>query len=78
MQITPAALSVVQAAQYLGVSRASLYRLLSSGELRTTKIGGRTLVRRVDADAFLEASVGVLSPRGEKTKATDDQGSILT
>lgn len=78
MQITPAALSVVQAAQYLGVSRASVYRLMNSGDLRTTKLGGRTLIRRVDADALLEASVGAVVPRGGKTKASGDQGSILT
>lgn len=77
MQITPAALSVTQAAQYLGVSRASLYRLLNSGELRTTKLGGRTLIRRVDADALLEASVGSISTRGERKRVGPDVPGIL-
>ncbi len=77
MHITPAALSVTQAAQYLGVSRASLYRLLSSGELRTTKLGGRTLIRRVDADALLEASIGSIATRGEKNRRTPNAESIL-
>jgi excisionase family DNA binding protein len=53
----PAALNVKEAARYLGVSRANLYRLFKSGELRPAKVGGRTLVRRVDADALLERSL---------------------
>lgn len=55
---TPAALSVTAAAQYLSISRANLYRLIKAGELRPAKVGGRTLIRRVDADALLERSVG--------------------
>jgi excisionase family DNA binding protein len=48
-----AAFSVVQAAVYIGISRNGVYRAFKSGALRPTKVGGRTLVRRVDADAFL-------------------------
>lgn len=47
------ALTVGEAAAYFRVSRASVWRLLRSGELPRTRIGGRTVVRRVDADAFL-------------------------
>ena len=53
----PAALRVNEAARYLGISRANLYRLFQSGDLKPAKIGGRTLVRRIDADALLERSV---------------------
>ena len=49
---TPA-LSVSEAAEYLRISRSSVYRLFSTGELRARKIGKRTLVRREDADALL-------------------------
>lgn len=55
--VTPAAFNVEEAAHYLGISRANLYKLFKSGALRSTKIGGRTLVRRIDADALLERSV---------------------
>lgn len=53
----PAAMSVNVAARYIGISRANLYRLLKSGELKFAKIGSRTLVRRVDADRFLATAV---------------------
>lgn len=53
----PAALSVNEAARYLSISRANLYRLFKNGDLRPAKVGGRTLVRRVDADRLLERSV---------------------
>lgn len=52
-----AAMTVTEATDYLRVSRASLYRLFASGELKPAKVGGRTLVRRIDADALLERSV---------------------
>lgn len=52
-----AAFTVNEAANYLRISRANIYRLFKSGELRPAKLGGRTLVRRVDADALLERAV---------------------
>lgn len=48
-----AALTVDEAAQYLRLSRSSIYRLFGTGELKARKVAGRTLVRRVDADALL-------------------------
>ncbi|SEK22426.1 helix-turn-helix domain-containing protein [Xaviernesmea oryzae] len=57
MDAIPAALSVPAASRYLGISRASLYRLIKTGALVPAKVGGRTLIRRVDADAFLEGAV---------------------
>ena len=48
-----AVLTVEELTDYFRISRASVWRLLASGQLRKTRIGGRTLVRRVDADAFL-------------------------
>ena len=53
----PAALSIEATADYLGVSVSSVWRLLRSGELPKAKIAGRTLVRRVDAEAFLARAV---------------------
>lgn len=57
-QAKPGALSVDDAATYMSISRASLYRLFKAGHLRPARIGGRTLVRRVDLDAFLERAIG--------------------
>lgn len=51
------ALSVANAAAYLSISRASIYLLIKDGSLPKVKVGHRTLIRRVDADAFLERSL---------------------
>ena len=53
----PAALSIEATADYLSVSVSSVWRLLRSGELPKAKIAGRTLVRRVDAEALLARAV---------------------
>ena len=52
----PEALSVIQAAIYLGVSRSQIYRLLADGSLDSLKIGSRRLLRRDALDALLERS----------------------
>jgi excisionase family DNA binding protein len=57
--IPSAALSVEEAADYLRVSRASVWRLLKNKSLARVRIGGRTVVRRVDLDAFLERLAAV-------------------
>lgn len=49
----PGALSVPEAADYLRVSRASVYRLIKTGELKSIKIAGRRLVRPEEADKLL-------------------------
>jgi excisionase family DNA binding protein len=36
-----------------GVSRSSAYRAMATGKLRSIKVGGRRLIRREDAEAFL-------------------------
>jgi excisionase family DNA binding protein len=51
------ALNVEETADYLRVSRATIWRLLSTKELRRVRIGGRTVIRRVDLDSFLEQAV---------------------
>jgi excisionase family DNA binding protein len=47
------ALGVVEAAKAMGLSRSSIYRLLSRGELQSVKIGARRLVRTEAIDALL-------------------------
>lgn len=41
---SPLLLSVIDAAGRLSISRATLYKLISSGAVRAIRIGGRTLV----------------------------------
>ncbi|SHH20620.1 helix-turn-helix domain-containing protein [Bradyrhizobium erythrophlei] len=57
--IPSAALTVDEAADYLRVSRATIWRLLRNKSLARARIGGRTVVRRVDAEAFLARAVDV-------------------
>ena len=52
-----AVLTISETAIYFRISRASVWRLLRTGQLKKLRIGGRTLVRRADADAFLERCV---------------------
>lgn len=44
--LDPELVSVKGTAQLLGVSRATVYNLLSSGELESVKIGSRRLIPR--------------------------------
>lgn len=48
-QFAPVLLSIPEAANYVGVSRASIYRL----GLPFVKLGRRSLVRRSDLDALV-------------------------
>lgn len=49
-------LSVTQACQALGLSRASLYRLIERRQLRRTKLLGRTLFRLSEIERLLQRS----------------------
>jgi excisionase family DNA binding protein len=45
--------SVREAAEAMGLSRSSIYRLIERGELETIKIGARRLVKRDVIERFL-------------------------
>jgi len=45
--------SIEVAAQLLGIGRTTVYDLINRGELRSTKIGRRTLLAVEDIDAFV-------------------------
>lgn len=45
--------SIREATALLGLSRSTIYRLISEGELAMHKIGGRTLIRKADLDAMM-------------------------
>ncbi len=47
------ALSIIEAARASGLSRATLYRSIASGQLKTVKIGARRLVPVHALDALL-------------------------
>ncbi|MCF7855432.1 MAG: helix-turn-helix domain-containing protein [Candidatus Pacebacteria bacterium] len=48
-------LSTVEATEYLGgISRMTLYRLVKGGQLRSVKIGTRTLFDVEDLDGFIK------------------------
>lgn len=49
-------LSVDEAAEYLRCSRKRIYDLTSQRRLPAVKDGSRTLLRRVDLDAYLEGA----------------------
>jgi excisionase family DNA binding protein len=50
------ALNIDEAANYLRVSRASLFRLFKAKKLRRTKLGDRTVVRLKDLEDLLDRS----------------------
>lgn len=52
--IMPRALTVVDAASYLGIRRGLLYRLVGEGKISARKNGGRTIFLREDLDAYLD------------------------
>ena len=49
----PQILNVPEAAEYLRLSKMSVYRLLEGGKLPGAKIASRWRVRRADLDALL-------------------------
>lgn len=49
----PVTMPVNDAADYLGISRATIYVLLREGALTKVKLGHRTLIRRVDLDRLV-------------------------
>ena len=52
-----AALSVDEAFTYLGIRRASLYRLMDSGAVLSFHIGRRRLILRSELDRYIQAQV---------------------
>jgi excisionase family DNA binding protein len=55
--IPSAALTIDEAADYIRVSRATIWRLLKNKSLARIRIGGRTVVRRTDLDELLSKLV---------------------
>jgi len=50
----PGAMSVAHVTEFLSVGRTKVYELINSGELKTVKVGRRTLVLADSVYAILE------------------------
>ena len=61
----PLLLSVSEAAELLGIHRATVYDLLATGQLRSTTLGRRRLIPRTALEAFVSA----LDHRAEREAA---------
>lgn len=53
VEIQPLAYSIEDAAKLLGLSRATIYRLLRDKRIKAVKSGHRLLFRRADLEAYL-------------------------
>jgi hypothetical protein len=51
--VQPAGMNDRDTARYPGVSGSKVWSLIEPGELPSVRLGGRTVVRVVDADALL-------------------------
>jgi excisionase family DNA binding protein len=49
------AFSINEASALIGLGRDGIYKAISDGRLRARKFGKRTLITKVDLEAFLEA-----------------------
>lgn len=52
-QQTSITLTTAEAARALGIGKTKLFELIAKGDLPALRLGGRTLVRREDIEAFV-------------------------
>lgn len=57
--LVPLAHTVPDACQRLGVSRSTLYELIASGEIRSFKVGKRTLIAESELQQLIQRKLGV-------------------
>lgn len=50
------AYKINEAATAVGISRSKLYQLIAAGELRKTRVGGRSVIRAADLEALLDGA----------------------
>lgn len=60
---TTLTLTTAEAARSLGIGKTKLFELIGNGAIPAVRLGGRTLVRRVDLEAFT-AQLPRWAPRG--------------
>lgn len=56
--LAPLAHAVPDACQRLGISRSTLYELIASGEIRSFKVGTRTLIPESELRRFIATKMG--------------------
>lgn len=54
----PLAHTVNDACRRLGISRTTIYQLIADGQIRTFKVGARTLVPEADLRRFIADKLG--------------------
>ena len=57
--LAPLAHTVPDACARLGVSRTTLYELIGSGQIRTFKVGARTLIPEAELRKFVAEKMGI-------------------
>ncbi|MBC7286465.1 MAG: helix-turn-helix domain-containing protein [Armatimonadetes bacterium] len=73
-------LDLDEVAEFLNVSRPTIYRLIRSGSLRSYKVGGRWKFRPEEIEVFLASRSNVRPPSevsadGHETSGSGGQGS---
>lgn len=61
--VSPGALTIPETAEYLGISRASVYRLVKAGKLRPKRFGRSLRIAKIELDRFLESDAEELPSR---------------
>jgi excisionase family DNA binding protein len=55
----PLSYGIPDAGRAIGVSRATIWRLVAAGEIKTFKLGNRTLIKADELRAFVERKAAV-------------------
>jgi len=66
--VLPRGMSVTDAAAYLGIHRASIYKLAKAGEVTARKVAGRTIFLRDELDRYLDALPSAFDERAENQR----------
>ena len=76
--LQPAAVSITDAAVYLGVSADTVRRLVRAGSIPHARIGNSIRIRRTDLDGYLESRISrewrPVDGRGRKMEAVAASG----
>lgn len=58
-------LSITETTKLIGISRRTIYRMISKKELFAAKLGKRTIIRRTDIDRIFDLQLAVDTPEPE-------------
>ena len=74
---TPVLLSVNEAAKSLGISRASVYLLISHGELDSLRVGRLRRIPRRSLDDFVESGLALQRQESSPSRELDSGLTVL-